>query len=41
VPAKGAKAKETANFIVDLYDAHDDCHTKVGAIRSLVGPSKK
>jgi hypothetical protein len=36
IPAKGANSAQAADYILDLYDAHDDCHRKVGAVRGLV-----
>ena len=36
VPRKGATSKQAAQYMVDLYDAHDDCHIKLGAVRGLV-----
>lgn len=40
VPAKGASSRAAADFMVDLYDAGDDCRTKLGAVRTIVQPSK-
>jgi hypothetical protein len=36
VPATGATSKQADDYILDLYDAHDDCHRKLGAVRGLV-----
>lgn len=40
VPPKGAKSRAVANYIVDLYDAHDDCFTKLNAVSSVIRPDK-
>ena len=41
VPAKGATSKQAADYILELYDAHDDCHTKLGAVKGLVEREKE
>lgn len=41
VPVKGTGAKAAANYVVDLYEAHEDCFDKLGEVRGLVKPLTK
>lgn len=41
VPPKGAKAKEVGRYIADLWDAGDDCRSRLGAVKGLVEAPKK
>lgn len=41
VPDRSAGAKAVGRYITDLWDAGDDCRTRLRAVKGLVEASKK
>ncbi|MET3601126.1 hypothetical protein ABID12_003077 [Martelella mangrovi] len=41
VPAQGAQSRAVGNYIIDLYDAHSDCFTRLNGVRAIVAGENK